>query len=74
MQNDDITAKHTILVLSCSMKLPEYWQASAQIQREIEWATVFHDIDKDVIYERGDGPHGVRSAGVAAQGLIKLGF
>ena len=73
-QNDGLTAKHTLLVLACCMNLPEYQQTSAQTRREIEWAAIFHDLDKDVQYGRGDGSHPVRSAGVAAQRLVDLGF
>jgi hypothetical protein len=73
-QKDGLTAKHTMLVLVCCMSLPEYQAASTQIQYEIEWAAVFHDLDKDVHYGRGDGSHGFRSAGVAAQRLADLGF
>jgi hypothetical protein len=73
-QNDGLTAKHTLVVLACCMNLPEYQNASAQTRREIEWAAIFHDLDKDVQYGRGDGSHGVRSAGVAAQRLVDLDF
>ena len=73
-QNNGLTAKHTILVLACSMNLPEYRGASSQTQREIEWAALFHDLDKDVLYGRGDGAHGIRSAAAAAKCLVSLGF
>lgn len=73
-QNDGLTAKHTILVLACSIILPEYRRASSQTQREIEWAAIFHDLDKDVLYGRGDGAHGVRSAAAAANCMRKQGF
>ena len=72
-QNEGITARHTLVVLACCMNLPEYQGANAQTQREIEWAALFHDIDKDTRFGR-DASHGVRSAAVAAQGLIRLGF
>jgi len=73
-QNEGQTAKHTIVVLACCLNLPEYKNASAQTRREIEWAAIFHDLDKDVQYGRGDGAHGMRSAGLAAQRLVDLGF
>jgi predicted metal-dependent HD superfamily phosphohydrolase len=73
-QEAGITAKHTLVVLACCMNLPEYQDASAQTRREIEWAVIFHDIDKDVQYGRGDSAHGVRSAAVAAKYLGDLGF
>jgi hypothetical protein len=73
-QEAGITAKHTLIVLACCMNLSEYQQASSQTRREIEWAALFHDLDKDVLYGRGDGAHGVRSAAAAAQCLVDLGF
>jgi len=72
-QSEGIAAKHTLVVLACCMNLPEYQGAEAETQREIEWAAVFHDIDKDVRFGR-DASHGVRSAAVTAQGLVGLGF
>ena len=73
-QEKGLTAKHTLVVLAGCMNLPEYWKASAQTRREIEWAAVFHDLDKDVLYGRGDGSHGIRSAALAAQRLVDLGI
>ena len=73
-QEAGITAKHTLVVLACCMNVSEYQQASSQTRREIEWAALFHDLDKDVLYGRGDGAHGVRSAAAAAQCLVDLGF
>ena len=73
-QNDGITAKHTTIVLACCMNLPEYQMADVQKRCEIEWTAIFHDLDKNIQYGRGDGSHGVRSAGVAAQCLANLGF
>jgi len=73
-QSEGLTAKHTIVVLACCLNLPEYKYAEAQTRREIEWAAFFHDLDKDILYGRGDGAHGLRSAGVAAQRLVDLGF
>jgi len=73
IQNEGLTAKHTVVVLACCLNLPEYKSATPQARREIEWAAVFHDLDKDILYGRGDGAHGVRSAGIAAQRLVDLG-
>jgi len=73
-QEAGITAKHTLVVLACCMNLPEYQRVSERTQREIEWAAIFHDIDKDVQYGRGDGAHGIRSAAVSAEHLVNLGF
>ena len=72
-QREGLTAKHTMMVLACCMNTPEYQNADTEPQHEIEWAVIFHDIDKDVRFGR-DASHGVRSAGVTAQGLSRLGF
>ena len=68
-----VTAKHTILVLATCMNLSEYKQAAPQTQREIEWAAILHDLDKDISGGK-DPAHPFRSAAVAAKAMLKLGF
>jgi hypothetical protein len=76
VQENGLTAKHTLLVLSTCLNLPEYQSASSATQHEIEWAALLHDVDKD--YERTpplkDASHPFRSAAKAVTGLPRLGF
>ena len=70
---EGVTAAHTILVLATSMTFSEYQQATPQTQREIEWAALLHDIDKDVLGGK-DLTHPFRSAAVAVNAVQILGF
>jgi len=71
--NNGITARHTILVLATCLNLPEYRERPPQAQSEIQWATLFHDIDKNVLGGR-DASHPFRSAAIAVKAMPGLGF
>lgn len=75
-QKEALTARHTLLVLTSCLNLPEYLAARPETRHEIEWAAVLHDVDKD--FERRpplkDASHPFRSAAVAVKGLPRLGF
>lgn len=66
------TAVHTLLVFAICLNLPEYRRAHLQTRREIEWAAILHDLDKNHI--RNDAAHPFRSAAVVAGIMPKLGF
>lgn len=70
---EGVTAEHTILVLATSMTLPEYQQSTPRTQREIEWAALLHDIDKNVSGGK-DFTHPFRSAAIAVNAMQLLGF
>lgn len=70
--NGGETALHTLLVLVTCLNLPEYGQANDRTRRELEWAAVLHDLDKQLA--RNDTAHPFRSAAVAAQIMPQLGF
>ena len=67
-----VSLKHTLLVFVACLNLPEYGLADAQTRREIEWAAVLHDLDKDLA--RNDTAHPFRSAAVVARIMPRLGF
>ena len=66
------TALHTLLVFSLCLNLSEYTLADEQTCREIEWAAVLHDLDKNLA--RSDTAHPFRSAAVVARIMPGLGF
>ncbi|MBN8658545.1 MAG: HD domain-containing protein [Anaerolineae bacterium] len=66
------TALHTLLVFSLCLNLSEYTLADEQTCREIEWAAVLHDLDKNLA--RSDTAHPFRSAAVVARIMPELGF
>lgn len=69
---DGQTATHTLLMFASCLNLPEYTLGDAQTCAEIEWAAVFHDLDKE--RDRNDPAHPFRSAAVAARIMPELGF
>ena len=70
--HDGQTALHTLLVFSLCLNLPEYTLADEQTCLEIEWASVLHDLDKNLA--RRDTAHPFRSAAVVARIMPELGF
>jgi len=71
--NDGQTAIHTLLVFSLCLNLPEYTLFSDEMTRkEIEWAAILHDLDKNLA--RNDTAHPFRSAAVVARIMPQLGF
>ena len=72
--NNGITARHTILVLATCLNLPEYKETAPQIQSEVQWAALLHDIDKDHGAGGKDTSHPFRSAAVAVKAMPGLGF
>lgn len=67
------TARHTTLVLTTCLNLPEYKEKTPQTQSEIQWAAVLHDIDKNVSAGK-DASHPFRSAAIAVKAMPGLGF
>lgn len=68
------TLHHVTQVLVALQMLPEYRQASRDMQALMEWSVLFHDLGKQVIGGQRDALHPFRSATMAARVLPHLGF
>jgi hypothetical protein len=71
---DGATLYHVTQVLVALQLLPEYRQASRDMQVLMEWSALFHDLGKQVIAGQRDALHAFRSATLAARALPHLGF
>jgi hypothetical protein len=71
---DGTTLHHVTQVLIALQLLPEYRQASRNLQALMEWSVLFHDLGKQVIAGQRDALHAFRSATMAARTLPRLGF
>ena len=71
---DGATRSHVTQALIALQLLPEYRQASRQLQALMEWSELFHDLGKQVISGQRDALHAFRGAAMAARALPKLGF
>ncbi len=68
------TLHHVTQVLIALQLLPEYRQASRDLQSLMEWSVPYHDLGKQVIAGQRDALHAFRSATLAARTLPRLGF
>ena len=71
---DGATRKHITEALIALQLLPEYRNASEQLQPLMEWSVLYHDLGKQVIGGQRDSMHAFRSATMAARTLPKVGF
>jgi hypothetical protein len=71
---DGATRNHITQVLVALQLLPEYRQASRELQSLLEWTVLYHDLGKQVIAGQRDSLHAFRSATMAARTLPTVGF
>jgi hypothetical protein len=71
---DRATLNHITQALIALQLLPEYRQASRQLQAMMEWSELYHDLGKQVIGGQRDAVHAFRSAAMAARTLPRVGF
>jgi hypothetical protein len=71
---DGATRNHITQVLVALQLLPEYRQASQDLQSLLEWTVLYHDLGKQVIAGQRDSLHAFRSATMAARTLPTMGF
>ena len=71
---DRATLHHITQVLIALQLLPEYRQASRQLQALMEWTVLYHDLGKQVVGGQRDALHAFRSATMAARTLPAVGF
>jgi hypothetical protein len=71
---DGTTRNHITQVLIALQLLPEYRQASRELQSLLEWTVLYHDLGKQVIAGQRDSLHAFRSATMAARTLPTVGF
>lgn len=71
---DRATLNHITQTLIALQLLPEYRQASRQLQAMMEWSELYHDLGKQVIGGQRDAVHAFRSAAMAARTLPRVGF
>jgi hypothetical protein len=71
---DGATLHHITQTLIALQLLPEYRQASRQLQAMMEWSELYHDLGKQVIGGQRDAVHAFRSATMAARTLPTVGF
>jgi hypothetical protein len=72
--NNGITLVHVMCVFLGLFMLPEYTGMTPHQQDLMNWAVLFHDVEKVVEQGKRDPKHGFRSAVTAAQRLPTLGF
>lgn len=71
---DGATLNHITQAMVALQLLPEYRQASRQLQGMLEWTVLYHDLGKQVIAGQRDALHAFRSATMAARTLPSVGF
>jgi len=73
-QANGATLEHITEALIALQLLPEYRQATRDLQAQLEWTVLYHDLGKQVIAGQRDAMHAFRSATMAARTLPTLGF
>jgi hypothetical protein len=73
-QANGATLEHITEALIALQLLPEYRQATRDLQAQLEWTVLYHDLGKQVIAGQRDALHAFRSATMAARMLPALGF
>jgi hypothetical protein len=73
-QANGATRDHITQALIALQLLPEYRQATRQLQSMLEWTVLYHDLGKQVIAGQRDALHAFRSATMAARALPTVGF
>ena len=72
--NERVTLTHVMCVYLGLFMLPEYADMTPHQQNSMNWAVLFHDVEKVVEKGKRDPKHGFRSAVTAARTLPTLGF
>lgn len=72
--SDGVTLTHVMCVFLGLFMMPEFQWLTPEQQQLAKWIVLFHDVSKVHIRGKRDLTHGFRSAALAGEALMNLGF